>query len=885
MDPHYRQQQIGSFHLILSVIILLLTIYPYLINRNGVNLTVSAYSADEVNLKHISIKKFDIMEANDIMKPRQFIKRKAEFADSAPELERDAINFHNRIEDTDRKIKFSSLGRQFNITLHKPQYLVTKDFSVSTLDGYGNRRVVPLVKSTGDVYDAVLDGDSSSSGTVSFDMKNDLIIAQIKTGQDIFLIEPAYLHRGSLVYDVDNTTETIPKNSRIHNKIMIVYNLNDHSQSDTMMSVGGIKPQSDGPDISREPCHDINLPQANMNQSIENNTYSVRKSKRSIEYLTETASSKTRCTLHVVADYLFYKHIGNGDYQTTINYILALINRVNQIYLPIVWETGDDVPEKITNIGFTVKNITIHQEYTIISSDEIHYNMQSSKIWGAREFLDNFSRYSPPQHYCLAHLLTHRQFDSPVLGLAFVASPRFGTIGGICSPTQPRGDALFKFNTGISTSKGINGESLITRQADLVMAHELGHNLGAEHDSNDCRPSSFSGGAYLMNPFAVLGFERNNRELSKCSVIAIGRVIKKKASTCFIGVLDHVCGNGIVEENEECDGGDIGYAQNDPCCDNTCRFTPGSQCSDRHSWCCSKCRIAPAGSYCRPAEEYNCKQAGYCDGRRAICPESPPVDDNQTCVGRGQCRSGECKPFCEARFLHSCLCNNPADACKLCCKSSPEGTCVPYNIKGSFLPDGVICYRGICEKGRCEQPIQDVVERLWDVIEDITLPSLVKFLRNNIILVIILVSIPLWCIIALYIDEFDRKIKSDVVNAMAKSGQKRRQPSRSAFLPRLFVGDDASYSNNAADYHSSPSKNDRTMAQGEATQPTVLGYGNKSRGSIPIGFKPPDIGFQFQQKQDDPHEPRTSIALNNIEAQRKPGGAGEDDYPFEEVPI
>uniref|UniRef100_A0A6G1SIJ3 ADAM 17-like protease n=1 Tax=Aceria tosichella TaxID=561515 RepID=A0A6G1SIJ3_9ACAR len=846
-----QRHHICSYYLVLSLILLFLTIYPYL-NNQGIY--CSAYSGADLYLKHNLIDQFDIIKSDDIIFSRaisarsvteQLLREQTKEQQQKQQLETnnqlDAI-YRSPLQEPTKKVHFSSLGRHFNLVLGKPSHLVTEDITILALDGDGKPTKVPFKGLQ--VMEGYLDGEPRSLALASFtqssnpNQTNNLMIAQIVTGKDTIMVEPAYLHKNELVSD--NSFDS----SLLQEKFMIVYNLRDHKQfqlDESLAEGEADNNRSSLPNLN-ELCGSVKLnssefqssknQERNIDDKHDRNELRAR-DKRDIELRHDPTKDKTRCTLHLVADYLFYKHVGNGDLQTTINYLLALINRVNLIYLPTVWLTSDDRLQTIRDIGFTVQNITIHQEYTRLSSpSDTHYNMQSDKLWGARDFLDNFSRNSPPRHYCLAHLLTYRKFDSPVLGLAYVASTRFGTIGGICSPTQQRGDLHYKHNSGISTSKGINGETLITRQADLVLAHELGHNLGAEHDSNECRPDPTKGGAYLMHPYAVMGFEANNKVFSNCSRLSIGQVIRRKAASCFIGVVDNVCGNGVVEGDEECDSGGVSQSN---CCDSFCRFTAGSQCSDRHSWCCSGCHIVEAGRSCRPAEEHNCRQSAYCDGRTPECPEAPPVDDDKTCVGRGVCRKGQCIPFCEARGLQSCLCNTPPNACKLCCKVSMNSTCVPYDDKAPRLPDGVLCYRGVCEKGRCEQQIQDVVERLWDVIEDINFTTLGKFLRDNIILVVLVASIPIWCIATHYINEFDKRIKQDVISTLINNRRRKGPLSRSPFLPRLFVGDEP---NSVDDAGGNPLRPLKPTATGPAHH---LPHDNNAD----IGFRPPDVGFQL----------------------------------------
>ena len=44
---------------------------------------------------------------------------------------------------------------------------------------------------------------------------------------------------------------------------------------------------------------------------------------------------------------------------------------------------------------------------------------------------------------------------------------------------------------------------------------ELGHNWGSEHDpdTDECSPSSFDGGKYIMYTYSVSGYDPNNKVL------------------------------------------------------------------------------------------------------------------------------------------------------------------------------------------------------------------------------------------------------------------------------------------------------------------------------------------------------------------------------------
>ena len=91
---------------------------------------------------------------------------------------------------------------------------------------------------------------------------------------------------------------------------------------------------------------------------------------------------------------------------------------------------------------------------------------------------------------------------------------------------------IFDFKSAcVSIHDSINKNNIfifrvITREADLVTAHEFGHNWGSEHDPDvpECSPSASHGGSYLMYTYSVSGYDVNNKKFSPCSLRFIRKV-------------------------------------------------------------------------------------------------------------------------------------------------------------------------------------------------------------------------------------------------------------------------------------------------------------------------------------------------------------------------
>uniref|UniRef100_A0A667Z6C9 ADAM metallopeptidase domain 17a n=1 Tax=Myripristis murdjan TaxID=586833 RepID=A0A667Z6C9_9TELE len=481
---------------------------------------------------------------------------------------------------------------------------------------------------------------------------------------------------------------------------------------------------------------------------------------------------KNTCPLLLVADYRFFKHMGRGEESVTLNYLIELIDRVDDIYRNTTWD------DEFKGYGVQIHQIIINKEPTKpppghSGAGWVHYNMKNSpvrgkEVWDVKKLLEQFSSdiADNASTVCLAHLFTYQDFDEGTLGLAYVAPSKPMALGGLCPRRKDKalsGRKPTYLNTGLTSTQNY-GKTILTKEADLVTTHELGHNFGAEHDPDNiphCAPSDDDGGKFVMYPIAVSGDHVNNKRFSNCSKISIGKTLRFKAPVCFKERNSKVCGNSRVEEGEECDPGLL-HLNDDPCCTADCRFKPGSQCSDRNSPCCRKCMFERAGKRCQEPISATCKGMSSCTGNSSECPPPENAPDGTICVDSGLCRDGECNPFCEAtQNLQSCACNETEDSCKVCCRGK-DGTCSPF-IKSEgtflFLRKGKPCTVGFCDEGgKCMKQVQDVIERLWDFIDKLDINTFGKFLADNIVGSVVVFSLIFWIPLSILVHCVDKRL-------------------------------------------------------------------------------------------------------------------------------
>jgi hypothetical protein len=264
-----------------------------------------------------------------------------------------------------------------------------------------------------------------------------------------------------------------------------------------------------------------------------------------------------------------------------------------------------------------------------------------------------------------------------------------------------------------------------------VFAHETGHTFGAVHDcdattcsdgttvnAQQCCPLSQStcdaNAQFIMNPYSSTGIDT----FSACTVgnicSALGRNSVK--SMCLVdnkGVVTltgQQCGNGIVEEGEDCDcGGTAGCGSNSCCDPTTCKFTTNSVCDPSNEGCCtSSCQFSGAGAVCRGSTG-SCDPQEVCSGTNGTCPIDQTAKDGTSCGSSLQCASGQCTSRdqqCKT-LMGSYTTNNDTYACNsqtctLSCASPEFGPNTCYSLQQNFL-DGTECGGGgHCNNGVCQ---------------------------------------------------------------------------------------------------------------------------------------------------------------------------------------
>ncbi|XP_004682529.1 PREDICTED: disintegrin and metalloproteinase domain-containing protein 2 [Condylura cristata] len=274
--------------------------------------------------------------------------------------------------------------------------------------------------------------------------------------------------------------------------------------------------------------------------------------------------------MHIVVEKNLYNHMGS-DTDTVSQKIFQLIG--------------------LTNAIFTSLNLTI-----ILSSLEFWVDENKIPVTGdANELLHRFLKwkrsYLVLRPHDVAFLLVYREKPDYV-GATFQGKMCDGKYGG--------GVALHP--------KTISLESLA-----VILAQLLSLSMGIAYDDiNNCQ---CSGSVCIMNPEAI--HSSGVKIFSNCSMEDFAHFISKSKSQCLQNhprldpsYKSAVCGNGEVEEGEQCDCGGVEFSNK--------------------------------GKLCRATMD-DCDLPEYCNGTSAICQSNSYMQDGVPCKNsQWLCVNGKC---------------------------------------------------------------------------------------------------------------------------------------------------------------------------------------------------------------------------------------------------
>ncbi|XP_065546668.1 disintegrin and metalloproteinase domain-containing protein 19 isoform X2 [Lathamus discolor] len=278
--------------------------------------------------------------------------------------------------------------------------------------------------------------------------------------------------------------------------------------------------------------------------------------------------------LLLVADYAeFQKH--HFNIEATRLKLVEAANYVDKFYRSL-------------NIRIALVGLEIWSNWNKCDVSENPYStLKSFLAWSSKERVH--------RKHDNAQLITGVPFQGTTVGLAPVMA--------MCSDFQSGGVNMDHSENAIGVA--------------ATIAHEMGHNFGMNHDSAGCCNTPAEDGGCIMasatgHPFPKVFNRCNRKELEKYLQSGGGMCLSNMPDTrkMYGG---KKCGNGYLEEGEECDCGEVEECNN-PCCDaRTCSLKLGAECA--HGSCCHQCKLTSPGTLCRERAGL-CDLPEYCTGAR-----------------------------------------------------------------------------------------------------------------------------------------------------------------------------------------------------------------------------------------------------------------------------
>ncbi|XP_036591913.1 disintegrin and metalloproteinase domain-containing protein 12 [Trichosurus vulpecula] len=320
----------------------------------------------------------------------------------------------------------------------------------------------------------------------------------------------------------------------------------------------------------------------------------------------ETLKTTKYVELVIVADNREFQRQGK-DVEKVKQRLIEIANHVDKFYRPL-------------NIRIVLVGVEVWNDIDKCS-------ISQDPFTSLHEFLDwRKMKLLPRKPHDNAQLVSGVYFQGTTIGMAPIMS--------MCTAEQSGGVVMDHSDSPLG--------------AAVTLAHELGHNLGMNHDTLErgchCQAMTDKGGC-IMNPSTGYPFPVM---FSSCSKRDLETSLEKGMGMCLFNLPDiqesfggQKCGNGYVEEGEECDCGEPDECTN-PCCNaTTCTLKPEAVCA--HGLCCENCQLKPAGTACR-ASSNSCDLPEFCTGTNPHCPANVYLHDGHQCHRvDGYCYNGICQ--------------------------------------------------------------------------------------------------------------------------------------------------------------------------------------------------------------------------------------------------
>ncbi|XP_021038038.1 disintegrin and metalloproteinase domain-containing protein 7 isoform X2 [Mus caroli] len=394
--------------------------------------------------------------------------------------------------------------------------------------------------------------------------------------------------------------------------------------------------------------------------------------------------------LFVVADEYVYRR-NNKPQNKLRKRIWGMVNFVNMIYKTLnihvtlagieIWSAGDKI-EIVSNLESTLLHFSTWQETVLKKRKDFDHVILLSGKW----------------------LYTSMQ------GIAYP--------GGICQILR-----------SCSVVKDLLPDVNIIGNR---MAHQLGHNLGMQHDGFPCTCPL---GKCVMGDGSIPAIK-----FSKCSQTQYQQFLQDQKPTCLLNnpfpeeSNDYpFCGNKKVDEGEECDCGPVQECTN-PCCDaHKCVLKPGFTCVEGE--CCESCQMKKEGVVCRLAKN-ECDISEVCTGYSPECPKDEFQANGFPCKnGEGYCFMGLCptrNDQCSELFI-----GGAEESHSLCYRMNKKGNRFGYckNKGNTFVPceeKDLKCGKIYCSGGRPSSRLgEDKAYNLKNVKQNVTIKCRTMFLLHN----------------------------------------------------------------------------------------------------------------------------------------------------------